>query len=270
MAQDDQLDVVQGSAGCVGSLLALYRVAPRPETLAAAIQCGDRLLTRAQKMPQGLGWTTPIPSVKPLTGFAHGAAGMAWALAKLAAATGEERFRAAARSALAYERSQFCAEKENWPDLRKQAAPAPAASHNMVAWCQGAPGVGLGRVLSLAALDDPEMLAEIEAAVRTTLARGFTTGGAMNNHSLCHGDFGNLELLLQAGATLGRPDWRAEAQRLAADILEGARGGGWLCGVPGQYETPGLMTGLAGIGYQLLRLAEPARVPSVLGLAAPQ
>jgi lantibiotic modifying enzyme len=29
------------------------------------------------------------------------------------------------------------------------------------------------------------------------------------------------------------------------------------------------MTGLAGIGYQLLRLAEPARVPSVLTLSPP-
>jgi lantibiotic modifying enzyme len=29
------------------------------------------------------------------------------------------------------------------------------------------------------------------------------------------------------------------------------------------------MTGLAGIGYQLLRLAEPARVPSVLTLLPP-
>jgi hypothetical protein len=34
-------------------------------------------------------------------------------------------------------------------------------------------------------------------------------------------------------------------------------------------ESPGLMTGLAGIGYALLRLAEPHRVPSVLGLAPP-
>jgi hypothetical protein len=34
-------------------------------------------------------------------------------------------------------------------------------------------------------------------------------------------------------------------------------------------ETPGLMTGLAGIGYGLLRLAVPTRVPSVLVLEGP-
>ena len=39
---------------------------------------------------------------------------------------------------------------------------------------------------------------------------------------------------------------------------------GWLCGVPLAVETPSLMVGLAGMGYQLLRLAAPERVPSVL------
>ncbi|HYO51923.1 hypothetical protein [Archangium sp.] len=34
-------------------------------------------------------------------------------------------------------------------------------------------------------------------------------------------------------------------------------------------ETPGLLMGLAGIGYGLLRLAAPERVPSVLTLAMP-
>jgi lantibiotic modifying enzyme len=34
-------------------------------------------------------------------------------------------------------------------------------------------------------------------------------------------------------------------------------------------EMPGLMLGLAGIGYGMLRLAEPAHVPCVLRLAPP-
>jgi lantibiotic modifying enzyme len=41
---------------------------------------------------------------KVLTGFSHGAAGMAWALLPLAALTGDERFRTAALAALDYER----------------------------------------------------------------------------------------------------------------------------------------------------------------------
>jgi lantibiotic modifying enzyme len=34
-------------------------------------------------------------------------------------------------------------------------------------------------------------------------------------------------------------------------------------------ETPGLMLGIAGTGYQLLRLASPEQIPSVLLLAPP-
>ena len=44
---------------------------------------------------------------------------------------------------------------------------------------------------------------------------------------------------------------------------------GWLCGIPHGIETPGLMIGLAGVGYGLLRLAAPNDVPSVLVLAPP-
>jgi lantibiotic modifying enzyme len=58
--------------------------------------------------------------------------------------------------------------------------------------------------------------------------------------------------------------------RIAGSILESIKSHGWLCGVPSGVETPGLLTGLAGIGYGLLRLAEPERVPSLLTLAPPK
>jgi lantibiotic modifying enzyme len=89
------------------------------------------------------------------------------------------------------------------------------------------------------------------------------------NHSLCHGDLGNLELLLQASQTLNDPQWKTQVDRLAAIILESIEKHGWLCGVPLKVETPGLMNGLAGIGYGLLRLAEPTQVPSILVLESP-
>jgi len=89
------------------------------------------------------------------------------------------------------------------------------------------------------------------------------------NHSLCHGDLGNVELLLQASLTLNDPQWQDHLSRLSAMILQSIDEYGWLCGVPLGVETPGLMTGLAGIGYQLLRLAQPDYIPSVLVLEPP-
>jgi lantibiotic modifying enzyme len=74
---------------------------------------------------------------------------------------------------------------------------------------------------------------------------------------------------LQASAALGDPQWSAQLSRLTSMILDSIERHGWLCGAPLAVETPGLMTGLAGIGYGLLRLAEPSRVPAVLALAPP-
>jgi lantibiotic modifying enzyme len=177
---------------------------------------------------------------------------MAWALLELASFTGEERFKTTAMDAIAYERSLFSPEAGNCPDLRDFVDTQRGGAANngrdkqkfMMAWCHGAPGIGL--------------------ALQTTMAQGFG-----RNHSLCHGDLGNLELLLQASEVLDTPYWRVQANRIAAMVIESFGRHGYLCGVPLGVEVPGLMTGLAGIGYELLRLAEPQRVPAVLVLAPP-
>jgi lantibiotic modifying enzyme len=134
----------------------------------------------------------------------------------------------------------------------------------MAGWCHGAPGIALTRLRSLKYVDNAQIRNGIEAGLDTTLSRGFS-----GNHSLCHGDLGNLEPLLQASEVLDRTQWLAHVNRLAAAILESIHDYGWLCGVPLGVESPGLMTGLAGIGYGLLRLVEPSRVPSILVLAPP-
>ena len=205
---------------------------------------------------------------QPLTGFSHGAAGMAWALLQLATVTGIERFDTAARAAMAYERHLFVAAQGNWPDLREQNASIPTATAAgqtfMTAWCHGAPGIGLGRLTSLPCLEEREMCQDIAVAVETTRVQGFGF-----NHSLCHGALGNLDLLIEAQVRLGRADLQAHINDIAATIMADMRQNGWRCGNPLGVESPGLMTGLAGIGYELLRLAEPTRVPSVLALAPP-
>ena len=266
--KDEQYDIIGGAAGCVAGLLGLYRVMASDRTLDAALRCGRRLVEKAQEMPQGVGWLVKGMGPTPLTGFSHGAAGIAWALLELAALTGEKIFRATALRALQYERSLFSATEGNWPDLRELRVTGTTANDNatrfVMAWCHGAPGIGLSRLLCLQHVYGGEIHSEIEAALATTVTKGF---GA--NHSICHGDLGNLELLLAAHLTLREPRWQAEVNRMIAIILEDAEQNGWRCGNPAGVEAPGLMTGLAGIGYQLLRLAQPNRVPSILALASP-
>ncbi|MGT8956980.1 type 2 lanthipeptide synthetase LanM family protein [Bacillus cereus] len=262
--QDDQFDIISGAAGCIGSLLALYRIAPDNQILNIAIQCGNWLVTNAEAQERGVGWPDPVFAKKPLTGFSHGAAGIAWALLELAELTGHEHFRKTAISAIEYERSLFSRKEDNWPDLRGLVNRNSKQDCFATTWCHGAPGIGLSRLYMLRYLDDKKIYSEIDAALRNTLFYGF-----FENHSLCHGDLGNLELLVQARGKLNEEKWGLYINDIKAKILNSIENNGWLCGNPLKVEAPGLMTGIAGIGYGLLRLAEPSRVPSVLMFEPP-
>lgn len=268
-ADDDDLDVIGGSAGAILALAAVHETVPGGESLELVRRCADRLLDRATETVAGIGWKTPAEESRPLAGFSHGGAGFALALARARAILGEERYGEAAVGALEHERSLYVAEHANWPDLRDPPdgrEPRPGDAF-MWAWCHGAPGIGLGRVATLDHLPGlrPSILEEIRAAVDSTVRTGFAS-----NLSLCHGALGNLELLLAVHRRvpeLAVQEELADGRDQVARVL--ARDG-WRCGVPISVDTPGLMMGLAGIGYGLLRQAAPDRVPSLLLLEPPR
>jgi type 2 lantibiotic biosynthesis protein LanM len=257
---DKALDVIGGSAGAIVGLEVLNRISASDQLLNAAVICGERLLQQQRPQGRGTGWQTAIDSSRPLTGFSHGAAGIAWALLKLAAWSRDARFRESAESAIAYERSTFVAEEANWPDYRSWPGEDPSALRFMIAWCHGAPGIGLARIDSLQYIDDRQTREEIRIALNKTAESDFGM-----NHCLCHGDLGNLDILLYAAQRMDDSWWRDAGSRLASETLAGIVERGWQTSL----ASAGLMVGLSGIGYGLLRLACPERIPSVLVLAPP-
>jgi lantibiotic modifying enzyme len=171
------------------------------------------------------------------------------------------RFHTMALAAIEHERTLWTKETtrvQNEGNLDSDGASFPTS------WCWGAAGIGLARLDTLAVHGTAQVRSEIDAAVRAVLARGFGF-----DHCLCHGDMGRIELLLHARARLEHTNWDAELEQAAGSILADICEHGWHCGTTQAIESPGLMTGLAGIGYGLLRLAEPLRVPSVLLLKPP-
>jgi type 2 lantibiotic biosynthesis protein LanM len=261
--KDNSLDVVGGCAGCIGALLALDQVSPSDKALAAAVQCGDHLIARAQRVESGLGWFNNIETVKPITGFAHGASGIAWALLELAARTGNKKYRDTALEAMVYEHRQYSSAAGNWADHAGGSEQGTGnATGPSMAWCYGAPGIGLARVRAMKHIDHPIVCEDLQRAIQATLSYG---PGA--NHSLCHGDLGNLDFLLQASQATGSRELAQKVDELTNQIIASIKQYGWLCGVPLAVESPALMNGLAGICYGLLRMAEPDRVPSVLTLS---
>lgn len=256
---DSMYDLVGGSAGCIAGLLAFYAVAPSDEVVDVATACGDHLLRCARPMAPGIGWPSALYGV-PLAGLSHGASGIAGSLLALHLLTDEPRFRDAAFAALDYERSLFDSQQGNWADLRPRNGQPRIA---MAAWCHGAAGIGLSRLGMSTSLDPSTARSEIATAVDATLASGFG-----DNHSLCHGDLGNLDMLLQAGRAMGIRQWNDAVESLTRMVLDDIEENGWRCGIDKPVDIPGLMTGLAGIGYGLLRLAHPDDVPAVTTLSS--
>jgi type 2 lantibiotic biosynthesis protein LanM len=265
-------DVIAGHAGLVRAALWLYELCGDPASLELAIQCGEVLASTAVVQAAGLAWNMPMNEKNyPLTGFGHGTGGIVWALLKLADVTGRNDFRQLAMHGLDYERSQFSAQDGNWKDLREVKQPMRRGlhhlddSHFMTAWCHGAAGIGLARLDTLAS-GDALFAEEVQVAIQTTITNLFDN----NNNSLCHGDLGNLELLLFASQKLQDVSLEGTVYSAAEKILGDMRRNGWQTGLPSGVETFGLMIGISGIGYELLRLAEPDLVPSVLILQMPQ
>lgn len=274
LKKDERYDLVDGSAGGIASLLSLYTVASTAETLAMAERCGDYLLAQAQHSAQGAGWKT-LCQQAPLAGFARGATGVAWSLLHLSEVSGQQRFRQLALAALEYERSLYVPEKRNWLDLRKQPGCSIQEQRYGMSWAHGAPGIALGRLASLRYLDDDTLRQEITAALATISQEGFGYSHEQigPNHSLAHGDAGSLEALFQAGRILHgslAEEYDARLNVVASSLLTSVEANTFRLGTPRNIEAPGLMVGLAGLGYTLLRLAEPELVPSVLTMEPPR
>ncbi|WP_432837563.1 type 2 lanthipeptide synthetase LanM family protein [Dactylosporangium sp. CA-092794] len=265
MDDDETLDVVGGSAGVIAAALAVHSGTGSARALELAGHAGRRLLERARPDGRGVAWPATVDVRRPLTGFSHGAAGAGWALIRLGAATGEGRYTETGLAAFAYEREQYRPEWENWPDFRRDPLRPDAELSHMFAWCHGAPGIGLARADALGVLDDPALHTDLGLALGGTLRHGFGT-----NHSLCHGDLGNAELLLAAREHTGGDQLDLALAEVAERVLASLAAQGPRCGTPQAIDSPGLLTGLAGIGHGLLRLACPDRVASVLRLQPPR
>ncbi|MFB7469627.1 type 2 lanthipeptide synthetase LanM family protein [Kitasatospora sp. NPDC056184] len=233
--REDDPGVHSGTAGGLAALLAVHAAgadgaaAHGPDgraTAAAALIAAGRCAERLAAHP-----------ATAATGFAHGSAGVGWALLRYAEAVGEPPEGPHHRAGLAALHA------------------ATAVRSREGSWCRGRPGIALAVVDSPLALADRQLADWAQRAVRNT-ARAAPLG----DHSLCHGESGVLELLGRHGPAAGRTPWvRRAGALLAAVDQDGARSG-----TPDHVPHPGLLTGLAGIGHGLLRLGFPDQVPPAL------
>ena len=266
---DVVVDALSGDTGAISPLLAMAVQLDRPALGDLAMRLGRRTVATAIRSDDGWSWPVSagaIEAAQPLTGLAHGAAGIGWSLLELGTATGADEMIEAAHEAFRYENRWYRPAEDNWPDFREEDGDdAPSC----VAWCHGAPGIGLTRLRAVE-LGFDAYRADAEAAMRTTRAaladRDTWIDG---DFSLCHGHGGLGAILRYASRVLGQPELEelvseaaaAGAARFADEPAS------WPCGVR-RGSNPSLMIGLAGIGHFFLGLADPA-LPSVLLVRPP-
>ncbi|MDJ0691518.1 MAG: type 2 lanthipeptide synthetase LanM family protein [Xenococcaceae cyanobacterium MO_188.B32] len=257
IAADRQLDIMGGAAGTILGLLSLYEATAETTIIEKASACGQHLLgqqVRIDGAPKA--WNTVAKRL--LTGFSHGAAGIAYALLRLYSATQEQNYLEAALEGIEYERSLFSEKHANWPDLRGL---QDKDSGFPVQWCHGAAGIGLGRLGSLGIVETPEIKREIEIALQTTQKQGL-----QKIDHLCCGNLGRVEVLLVGARRLSRRDLRQVALQQATNIIARAKQTGayqLFANLPNSVFNPAFFQGTAGIGYELLRLADDD-LPSIL------
>ena len=250
---DRRYDVLSGAAG---TILALLRLGG-DEAIALATQCADHLLANRKEAPSGWrAWNTFED--RPITGQAHGSAGIALALLRLHRVVPDPRFQQAALEAIAFENSSFSEEHGNWRDLRWEQPSFPGG------WCHGGPGIALSRVEALAQREDPRLRADVEFAI--SVVRQNVGEGA--DH-LCCGNFGRVLLLDKLGRATQRPELSAEAHRFAAGLVGRARTHGgyrFMRQYKGYVTFPGVFQGTSGVCLALLSLAYANITPNVIDL----
>ena len=251
LAADDTYDVMAGSAGTLLALLAHHDRFGGSDVLDRGLACGDRLLDARVGVNGHRTWRTLDD--EPLLGFAHGASGIACALARLAATTGDTRYEEAAREALAYESAHYSADRSNWLNPTWDVAEA-----DVDRWCYGRTGAVLARLEIGTSLDDESFI--VEAAETLTATEGAGLGPV---DTLCCGNVGRTEAMLEAvRRTDAAPtDARAFAGRLVARAeREGS------LSMPGHAEAvtdPTFFDGVSGVAYTLLRLRDPGSLPCI-------
>jgi type 2 lantibiotic biosynthesis protein LanM len=266
IARDTALDVIGGAAGAALGLLAFYKVSHDPDILDLATACGDRLLQTAIAGDHGLSWRAPDGRV--YTGFAHGVAGIAYALGRLFDITGERRFGRASSDGYRYVASRYVDAAQNWPVLGEPVEGVAGLGPSMVAWCHGAPGVTLAISLGSADTVYAKLLDQLEPSLKTTAG----ASPHMADH-VCCGNMGRCESLFTTGRRLMRREAVEGSRRLARVVIARARKAGHFCLAANGFEyrifDPGFFRGVSGIGYTLLRLAAPSSLPSVAAFEAP-
>lgn len=246
-----QSDVISGTAGIILTMRCLLDTTHADPAYEIIRLCAEQLVRDANRNAGTASWPSG-PDKLHLSGYAHGAGGIAAALKVAGDVLDDEGLHELAREAIAFENRTFDRARQNWQDQRPDV-------NISTAWCHGAIGIALSRLALRDVLSPDVFQADLERALAA-----IADNGAGGSHCLCHGSIGNAIVLDRCGER----GQALAAALISQTIAQYRQDGRWRCGVGGHMQTPGLMLGKAGIGMGLIEHLRGGGGPSTLLLEA--
>ena len=217
-----------GSAGVILTLLYAAREGLDDEALALAVAAAERLLEVAEPTPDGLRWRmmADMPFQFTAPNFAHGGAGVGYALLQLHRATGEPRYLDAAIDAARYAMSRSHPVGSGRLVCHNEDTRKPIF---YLGACHGPAGTGRLLLELHAVTGDAQWaqaLDQLVAGIEGAGAPEARSAGFWNNHGQCCGDAGVGEFALLLARRTGKAEYLDLARRCAAVILESSETSG--------------------------------------------
>ncbi|MEU7812779.1 class IV lanthionine synthetase LanL [Pseudonocardia sp. NPDC049154] len=245
-------DVTHGVAGALLAALHLWSATGAEELRPRTRRYVDSLVAAAERIDGQVLWPVPGDLASELAGvrhygFAHGAAGVGYALLAAGAATGDGR-----ATELALAAADTLCEAAAVEDGAAWWPAGPGGRERWAHWCNGSSGIG-SFLLRAWRCSGNERHAECARAAAVAVHRA--RWGSLP--SACHGLAGDGEFLLDAAALLDEPALRDWAEDLAeAAALRHCRRDGRLlvADETGRDVVADAGTGLAGVLRFLVRL----------------
>ena len=248
------MDVLTGLSGLLKLLCKYDAFFSQPGVPQLCEQLADRILSSADLPYNGQWLWKTMSSGWPISGAGHGQSGVASALWLAGQKLHRQDFIAAALAGFHFEEEIYSEKTGAWPDRRAR----ERTDAYMTGYCSGAPGIGMNALL----LQYENADLTIERAVKSCLKEPL-----LQKDFLCCGNSAVIDFLLSAGLKRNDAALVDEARiRMAAVIEDAARNGHYQCMSRSLSPifSPSLFYGVAGIGYEMLRLTAPDKIESVL------
>ena len=248
--KDIRCDLLDGKAGAIMVFCYMYLSSQNLKYKKYAEQTAEKLMAESVEMEKGIGWKQADGGV-PLLGMAHGNAGIMIAFSKLYELTENRQYYTCMKQALDYENNNFDSQTGNWHDFRCNTNQIDSVRIIPAAWCHGAGGILLSRLLLLETELEPEDREQVSEDIdkANTYMEQY---GLRKEFCLCHGKCGNFLISDRYKRWKSDNNIFDNDDTMVSTTQEEKLTENGDTILTKEWFHPGLMNGYPGIGYYLL------------------